>query len=266
MARLRFWQAPGLAFHSERPYLAAARRWRGLGLGYLLFLATVVWLPAAVDLQRDFAWIRDTFVPAVIDDLPDIVIRNGEAQVMAETPVSLTGPVGSVVAVLDPEATAGDVATTKGELLLTRDHLYLETIQGVRSLDLATIGEAVVTRDAVQDAADVTTRWIGWLAYPVGAGLSFLYRLVQVLIYAFATVVLARTLGTTLKYAAAVRVTAVALTPAMILVLAQTVTGLSIPAWWVVALATTFIYIYFGVRGLSDAALEAADEAARDDA
>lgn len=262
MARIPFWQAPGLVFHSERPYVAAARHWRGMALGYLLVVSTLVWLPSAASLQRDFTWIRETFVPVVVQDVPRIEIRSGEAFVMAETPLELTGPGGDVVAILDPEGTIEDLERIDGGLLLTRDRIYLETIEGIRSFDLATVGDAVITPDALRAAAETTTRWIGWLAYPVGAVLTFLYRFVQALVYALATVVLARTMGTSLPYAAAVRLTAVALTPVMILGLLQGVTGLAIPAWWIVALATTFIYIYFGVRGLVDHGPEQPEEMA----
>lgn len=252
MARIPFWQAPSLAFHSERPYRSAARHWRGLAIGYLLAVSTLVWLPSASSLQSDLTWIREAFVPAVVEDVPRIEIRGGQAHVMAETPVELTGPTGEVVAILDPDGEVGDLERMDGGLLLTRDRIWLETIDGVRSFDLSTVGDAVITREAIVAAADTTTRWLGWLAYPVGAVLMFLYRLVQALAYGLATLVLARTLGSGLTYAAAVRVTAVALTPVMVLGLLQEVTGIGIPAWWIVALATTFIYIYFGIRGVVD--------------
>lgn len=262
MPRTPFWLAPGLAFHSERPYVAAARRWRGLALAYILLLAVVVWLPSAASLQRDLDWIRDTFVPSVADDLPRIEIRGGEAHVMAETPVELTGPQGDVVAILDPAADRSALERLDGGLLLTRDHLYLETFEGVRSLDLATVGDLTVTRDNFAATAEATTRWLGLLLYPVGAGIVFIYRLVQALVYALATLVLARTVGTALTYAAAVRVTAVALTPVMALTLLQGLFGFTVPAWWVVSVATAFIYIYFGVRGIADATPESVEDTA----
>lgn len=256
MARVPFWRAPALAFHSERPYISAARDWRGLALGYLLVLATAVWLPSATSLQQDLAWIRGTFVPAVVDDMPPVEIRDGQAFVTADTPFELTGPDGSVVAILAPGADRSALDGLDGGLLLTRDTLYLETFQGVRAMDLATIPDTVITAEAFEAAAATTTRWFGWLAYPVGTLLGFLYRLGQVLVYALATVVLARTVGTSLTYAAAVRVTAVAVTPTLALALLQSAFGFTIPAWWIVAVATTFIYAYFGVRGLADAGSE----------
>ena len=262
MPHTPFWQAPGLAFHSERPYVAAARSWRGLALGYLLLLAILVWLPTAASLQRDFAWIREAFVPAVTEELPRIEIRGGEAVVMAETPVEITGPEGDVVAILDPDADRTALDRLDGGLLLTRDTLYLETFEGVRTLDLSTVASVVVTRESFAAAADTTIRWVGWLLYPVGAALGFVYRLVQALIYALATVVLARSVGTGLSYAAAVRLTAVALTPVMALALLQGVLGFNVPAWWLVSVATTFIYIYFGVRGLADAGPDGAEATA----
>lgn len=258
MQRIPFWQAPWLSFHSERPYVAAARQWRGLALGYLAVLAALVWLPNAASLQQDLTWIRETFVPAVIDDLPRIEIRDGQAFVMAETPMELTGPDGDLVAILDPDADPDRLDEMTAGLLLTRTHLYVETFQGTRSLDLSTIGNAVITPDTVRSAASATTIWIGWLVYPVGAAFNILYRVVQVLIYAIATVVLGRTVGIGLSYAAAARLTAIAITPVIFLALVQDVTGFVIPAWWIVAVATTFIYVYFGVRGVADG-----DEASR---
>ena len=259
MAKIPFWQAPWLAFHSERPYVAAARQWRGIALGYLTVLAALVWIPNAVSLQRELAFLREAFVPAVAEELPRIEIRDGQAFVQADTPLELTGPTGDVVAILDPDASSDRLDEIDAGLLLTRTHLYVETFQGVRSLDLSTVGNAVITADTVQRAADATTRWIGWLVFPVGAALNVLYRVVQVLIYAIATVVLARTVGIGLSYAASVRLTAIAITPVIFLALLQDVTGLVIPAWWIVAVITTFIYVYFGVRGVADAGLPAED-------
>lgn len=251
---MRFWVAPFYAFHSEAPYVAAARRWRGLAMGYLLVVVSLVWLPTALQLHRGYEWVRTTYLPAVLADMPTVEIRDGQARIAGGGPVRLTGPGDDVVAILDPAARASDLEGTPALVLLTRDVLVVDTFQGPRALDLDSVGSVVLTPSTVQAAADVALRWLAALTYPVGALASFVYRFVQALLFGLLAAVMARTFGASLSYAAAVRLTAVALTPVMVLELLQALTRIAIPAWWLVALATTLIYLYFGVRALTESA------------
>jgi hypothetical protein len=114
-------------------------------------------------------------------------------------------------------------------------------------------------RAFVERALRFVKRWLVVVAYPCALICSYLYRIIQVLIYAGIGIVFARLSGVPLEYSQLLRLSAVAITPAVLLDLVRGL--LSFPTsyvWWIFCLLLSLGYILFAVRANGSRAAEEA--------
>ncbi len=259
MPRFPFYQAPALAFYSADLYRDIARRWRGLGMGYLLVLLMVIWIPSALEIRSTLNEFRQDMAPPVIAQLPTIDIVNGEARVQGETPRTIRDNEGLPLMLIDLEAGPEALDNSSAMALLTRTHFYVR--QGGRSgqarvLDLDGLDGLTIDRQGVTSLINGGTRIITAIAFPAGVIWSFSYRLSQALVFAVIGLILANTMNLGLPYAALVRISVVALTPLILIRTVQNLASFSIPLWWLVGFVIFVAYLYFGLQAVRDAPAE----------
>lgn len=254
MPNFPFYRAPFAAFHSADLYRDVALRWRGLAMGYLLALLALLWLPTALTLRSDMRVLRDDVAPPIIRQVPRIVIDNGTAIVAGETPRTIVGADGEPLALIDLAAGPEALETSGAQLLLTRERLYVR--QGA-PLDLEVLDGLVIDQRFLGELVGTGSRLVATFSYPVGVLGSFVYRLLQALLFAVAGLIVASTLRLELPYAAIVRLSVVALTPVIVLRTAQGLLGFSLPLWWLVAFAAFLAYLYFGLQSVRSAPIPA---------
>ena len=85
--------------------------------------------------------------------------------------------------------------------------------------------------------------------YPFAVFGSYVYRIVQVLIYAVIGLLFASLCKTTLSYAALIRLAVVAVTPCIIVGTILSLTDASIPRF--VYLLAALVYLFFAVKSIS---------------
>ena len=81
----------------------------------------------------------------------------------------------------------------------------------------------------------VLKRLFIFVAYPICLAFSLSFRIMQSLLYGAIALLFASMLKTDLPYPAGVRLAVVAVTPVLLLDTLLSLTGLSIPFWWLLA-------------------------------
>lgn len=121
-----YWQALYHSFFNNRLYVDVGKRWKGLGIGYLLFLMFVVTLPFSLRVIIDFNrfFMEDLVQP--LQQLPKLYIQNGTVSLNKPMPYIIKNKQNQVVAIVD---TTGTVNTIDGSfpfltVLITKDKLF----------------------------------------------------------------------------------------------------------------------------------------------
>ncbi|HEV8375196.1 MAG TPA: DUF1189 family protein, partial [Candidatus Polarisedimenticolia bacterium] len=81
-----------LSFFSRSLYRDVAENWRGTGFLYLLLLLALCWIPPIVKFHRMTSGVLLTLGPAVLEQVPTVRIRGGEASIQEPQPYSVTVP------------------------------------------------------------------------------------------------------------------------------------------------------------------------------
>jgi hypothetical protein len=250
MRQFSIFQIPIAAFHSRALYSEAARLWRGTGLGYLFLLLAFCTVPIvyALHLRLD-AFMREN-LEHLAEQTPEITIRGGEAQLTVPQPHLIRDPdSGQTWVVLDTTGAVTDLAGQEAAVLLTRRELLVRTgAARTHAIRLSDVPDFTVTRDRLRAWGQSLTRWMAPTAYPFVVAGAFAGRALQALVYAAMGGIMAMNLKLSLPFTALLRLTVVAMTPAILIETGLSLAGFATshaPLW---ESFLTLCYVFLGLR------------------
>lgn len=250
-------QALVLALFSPAVYRDVALHWRGLGIRYLFLVLAVTWLPAMGMLQGAIDDFAANVAPSLLDKLPRIVVKHGEATLDPPEPVTLRDPRnGAVLAVLDtgddaPPSESKDAVVALGRTTLVVRRPDDHDVRVVNLSD-SPFADAVIDRARAETALASVQRWfVVTVAYPVCLSASWLYRTAEAMVYGLMVAFrMGVALGRPLRPAACIRLAAVALTPVIVLDTLIGILGTPLPFWPIAYFFVTIGYLYLGISAL----------------
>ena len=96
-----YWQALFKSFYSSRLYIDIGKRWKGLGLLYLLLLIAILTLPYSLKSMFLFSKDFDRNIIQPLKQLPPIYIQNGKVSIDKPTPYFIKNDENQVVIIID---------------------------------------------------------------------------------------------------------------------------------------------------------------------
>jgi hypothetical protein len=242
------------SFFSKELYQAVARDWKGVGFSYLLLLLALVWLPEAVKMHAGVKRFATQEAPKFVRQIPTITISQGEVSIKEPMPYKITDPdSGELVAVIDTTGEINSLDNTKAHLLLTKTKLMgRKNAAETRVYDLTGVEDFVLTQERLNNWLQIGSRWLAVVVYPFAVVFSYIYRILQVLLYAAIGLLFAYWMNVRLSYSTLLRLAAVSVTPAIVV---NTVVGLaaqSPPFWALICFAIAMAYLFFAVKANTD--------------
>jgi hypothetical protein len=242
-----------LSFYSRDLYREVARTWKGAGLLYQLLVVALATVVVAIRLHIAIAQFQARYAQGVVEQIPAITIAHGVVSVNVPTPYTIRDPKdGKTLAIIDTTGQVTSLTGTEARVLLTRDKLVMKKgATETRVYDLSRVENFRMDRARA-------TRWLslfaGWFALacaPFMLAWFYLVRLILMLIFAAIALLAARVMRTDIGFAAAMRLTAVALTPAALLEVVLNATGTKPhfmgAAWTLISAA----YLVFALRSVA---------------
>ncbi len=71
-----------LSFYSQNAYVDAVKRWRGMGVFYILFIAFMVTLPIYIQTARYVNQYFEKYISPSISTMPDLLVRDGQIRIV----------------------------------------------------------------------------------------------------------------------------------------------------------------------------------------
>jgi len=249
MKRFSIVQPLYMSFYSRELYRDVARNWGGSVFLYLFLLLALCWIPSLGKLKSDFSSYMQYEMPKMVNQIPEITIKDGTATVDAEMPYTITDPsTGKPLAILDTTGSTESLEGREAAILLTRDKLIAKKDEKeTRIYSLAEVNEALINKDVINGWLSWFNKWFFVIIYPFALLFSYAFRVLQVLLYAAIGMLFDVSLKTRLGYSGLLRVTAVAITPAVILNTLRFTSGFEVPGWPVITFMTAMAYLFFGV-------------------
>ena len=250
MKRYSFIQAPILSFFSKAFYRDVGQHWRGTGLAYLLIILALFWIPSIIKAQLGVGRFVNTESKKITEQIPAITISHGKVSTDVPTPYFIRDPdSGTPLAIID---TTGQYRTLDDKpanvLLLTESKLIMRNERETKTYDLSQVESLYLDRARVEGWLANGKTWFVPVAYPLVVLFSFVFRTLQILIYALIGLLFAHLLQTNLGYKTLMRLAAVAITPVLVLGLIMEFLPFHIPLWTLLGVGVGLGYLFLAVR------------------
>lgn len=250
MKQYSFFHAPVMSFFSSFFYRDVGRYWRGTGLLYMFVILAVLWIPTIIKMQVGLNRFVDTDSKKMTAQIPAITISHGKVSTDVPTPYYIRDPdSGTPLAIID---TTSEYRTLDEKpanvVLLTDSKLIMRNERETKTYDLSKVESFYLDRARVEGWLAVLKTWFLPVGYPVALLFSFVFRTIQVLIYALLGLAFASMLQVKLEYKTLMRLAAAAITPVLVLDLILEFLPLRIPLWSVLGVGVGLAYLFFAIR------------------
>lgn len=252
--RYTIFHTPVLSFFSKPFYRDVAWHWRGTNLLYLFLLLALTWLPLLLQWQWGLSRFLTREAPAVLEQIPAVQIRDGKVSVDAPEPYVVKLPESKkTLLVIDTTGEIASLDDTDAIMLVTETKLYTRNSpHEIRTYDLGQIRRFDLDKDRVAGWVDVVRRWFFVVAFPVLLVGSYVYRILQALVYGVIALAFGSGMRARLTYADTLRLAVVAVTPVIVLDTVKLLAGTRIPMWWLICLGIAMVYLFLGVKFAAD--------------
>lgn len=249
MTTSRLFEIPIGAWHSVPLYQEVAVRWKGLNALYLFLFLLVGWFPWVVKEQSELNRYAQEWVEPLVGEFPRFGISSGKLWVDGEPRRTISDPkTGRPLLLID---TTGQTLSLDGlsiPALVTADALIFRKEAGVEEkMSFSNLPNRSVTP---QELRELAAHWIPsvlWYSYPLLLLGSFLFRSIQVILLSGVGLIVCSLLETDLTLPALIRVSVLAITPAMILRTLCNVFDIVIPFSSLLFTLITIGYLVFGI-------------------
>ncbi len=213
----------------------------------------ICWIPMMVRIHTGFAGFVKNDAPAVIDQVPEITITDGQVSIKEPQPYFIREPDSNqIIAVIDTTGSIESPADANAFFLLTNNSIITQTDFETRTIDLSQVESFTMDSATITNWLHTAQKYLVIILYPLALISSYVYRIIQALIFAAIGLLFASSCKASLSYGALLRLAVVAMTPCIIIKTVFALAGVQLPCivlllYFVITLA----YLYFGLYACS---------------
>ena len=254
MKRYSIFHIPLLAFFSKALYRDVGLRWTGSGFAYLLLLLLLCWIPYMILLDIGVSRVVRDIAPPIVSQVPTLTIVNGLAAANVPQPYTISDPeTGKALVIIDTTGSIASLDKTDAVALVTKTSAIVRKNRvETQTIAFNEIKDFTVDKDKVTRWLEALKKFLMPIVFPIAVLGSFVYRIVQVLVYAAIGLLFANGCRSERTYLSLVRLSVVAVTPSVVLGTTLDMAGIAVPAFGVVYFLMTLVYLYLGVRAVAE--------------
>jgi hypothetical protein len=215
-----------------------------------LLVIALLWIPVTIKSHRDFGRFVNNDAKQLTEQIPAVTIKNGQASTDAPMPHSIKDPkTGATLAIIDTVDTSVEANNPSVPLILTKTKVILrKNPTETQIVDLAGVQSFYLDRARVEGWLATARTWFFPAFYGLAVLFSFIFRGIQILIYALIGLGFAAMLNAKLNYLTLMRLAAIAITPVMILNLLFELVRFHPPGWMLLGIIIGLGYLFFAVK------------------
>ncbi|HEX8515691.1 MAG TPA: DUF1189 family protein [Bacteroidia bacterium] len=250
MGNYPFFKKVVLSFFSKKLYIYSARaEGNKTGLGYLILLLCIFWIPLAIKLHLSFSYFIDTELPPFIGKVPVIEIHDGVASFDKPSPYIITDEkTGRDAIIFDESGEYTSLENTDAEILVTDSKIiYKKGAYETREYSLKEIKNFSLTHEKIISWAGYG-KYISILIYLLIIPCVFVYRAFLALIYTLIGLIFQAILQTKFSFQTIYRLSILAFTPAFIIDKVFMISDLDFTGWSFCCMVLSLAYLYFAIK------------------
>ena len=240
-----------MAFYAGDIYDDVARNWRIQPFLYLIVLLAIGWIPGSMQIQNTVNdWVTHE-APFIIEQMPTITISEGQLSTSVNGPVMIHDRTDHVFMIIDPTGAYTSLDGTEASVLLTKTEIHVrDATSNVQKQPIFSGPEEQLTQETLYEITDYVRSLVNTFIFPCLVVVSYIFHMVQVLIYGFLGSHYLTALRKALPYRTLVHLAIIAITPAILLDGLHDLMNTPFPSWfwWPVCFLLSIGYLVFGIR------------------
>jgi len=242
-----------MSFYSKDFYRDVAQNWKNYAFLYLLFLLALCSVVKTVKIHYDLSDFLTKHAPAFISQFPAVTFSNGKASIDQDEPYFIKDPnSGEDIIIIDTTGQINSLNDTNAVMLLTETKLIIKkSDRQTQVFALSEIEDFRLDKDVVYGWLRIVQKWLAVIFFPFFVLGSFVYRLVQVLIYGIIGMLFASILKTDIEFQSLISITIMAITPVVILDTFMGPPSISAVLWRFVCFLISMGFLFYGIKSNS---------------
>lgn len=253
MKKFSILHVPLLSFFSGELYRDVGLNWKGVGFGYLFLLLAICTVPRMFKIQRGLSHFIEEEAPSFINQVPEITIEKGVVRIDKPQPYYITAPDSNeIVAIIDTTGQIQSLDNTDAFVLLTKTRLISRQNKSEsRTYDLTNVQHFVLDQYKITNWLNAGKKLLVPVLYPFILLGSFIFRIIQSLIYAAIGLLFAAWCKTKLSYPALLRLAVAAVTPCIIVRTVLGYASVKLPLAGLWFFLTAMGLLFYGIKACS---------------
>jgi hypothetical protein len=205
------------SFYSKQLYIDAAQNWNSLGLLYIIFVTALCCIAYTIKFNRDYTHFITEELPYYIVDFPEIEIKNGQAHVSGKQPYIIKIE-DKIFAIIDTTGKINSIDNSEALVLLTETKIITKGHDNeMKTISLEEINDFTLNGQTIINIAAQFKTFLIFFVYPSFLFFFITYNLFILLLFLPVGVIMSLHRKVTLPFRDILRLTAVALTPSIII-------------------------------------------------
>lgn len=250
MKQFNVFQALFMSFYSRRLYRDVATNWGGRTFGYLLLLLALAWVMSTFQIQQGVSQGYSQFSDTTVSQIPVLTINNGMLSTPENRPYIITAPDSKTnLVVIDTSGQYTSLEQVNTVFLVTKNTVQTKQKDGVTRIDQfpASSANFVIVPQVINSYFKQSVGFL-WIPIFIFALLgSFLYRIIQSLVYGIFGKIFSVLMGVKLSYWQCVQVMMVAITPVIIVCTVFSVLNIDVLHHHLFYFTLAMAYLAFGI-------------------
>ncbi|NNL75907.1 MAG: DUF1189 family protein [Desulfobacterales bacterium] len=243
-----------MSFYSKSFYRDVAFNWKNYAFLYLLFLLALCSVVNSVKIHYTISDFLTNHAPGFINQFPVVTFSNGKASTDQDKSYFVKDPIsGEDIIIIDTTGQIGSLESTTAVMLLTETNLIIKkSNRETQVFSLSEIEDFRLDQEVVYSWLRIVQKWLAVIFFPFLVLGSYVYRLIQVLIYGAIGMLFANILKVDTDYQSLISISIMAITPVVILDTFMGNPGISTEFWWFVCFLIAMGFLFFGIRANSN--------------
>lgn len=248
MPQYNVFQAIFMSFYSKGLYRDVAQNWGGRAFLYLLVLLVITWIPYIATYQIMASQIYPQFVDKLVPQVPVITVKNGKISTPEKRPYFIVMPNSKRnIVTIDTTGQYKTPTQANSSVLITETQIISQNNNETRIKDVPNTTNIVIDPSAIKNHTDYYLKFFWVLLFLVMVPLSYIGRLIQVLVYSIIGIIISSMGSVGLSYGQVMKIMMVAITPVIILTLILDFSPISLSHPGIVSFIVAMAYMCFGI-------------------
>jgi hypothetical protein len=245
---------PLLSFYSGDFYRDVIYHWKGVGLAYLLLLTLLFAVPETLKFQREINQFLTEAAPKIVSQFPVLTIKNGTLSMNSPSPHRIFyGDDNKPFIIIDTNNSYGSPVKANVFVYLTDKKAFFKRAEeDYAEVEFSRFDDIVITHDRLYKWIEFLKATFAFFFFPVLYLFSLLYFMLHVVVCSSIGMLMARKIHGDMTYAQLFRLSAVALTPPIMLQIAHTLLEVEFAYSGPITFLFALGYVYYGLKSAAD--------------